>query len=78
MSQVNIITDQFTLDNFKNTSWIEMGKDYGPKDKQKIEKFFSTLGKCCCCSKLVVDCELEDKIRGFGDDPQAQDKYYPL
>ena len=33
---------------------------------------------CARCDKLIVDTQLEDKTRGFGDDSNNLDKYMPL
>jgi len=35
--------------------------------------------QCAKCKGMVIDCTLEDKIRGFGDDDAGNlDKYMPL
>lgn len=76
--KTNFIKEQFNKDNFVHTNWAEIGKKFDKAQENKCNKFLEDIIKCANCDRLVVDCQLEDKIRGFGDDDNSLDKYMPL
>ena len=52
-----------------------MAPDQHEKCKTFLKEFLACAGEGC--NQLVVNCDLEDKVRGFGE-KDSIDKYMPL
>ena len=78
MNDSKLISEQFEAFNYVNTNWCDFGMKYDEDSAKACRKFFVGLLSCAKCENLVVDCNLEDKLRGFGDDDDSKDKYLEL
>lgn len=65
--------------NFEYTSWRDMAKDEETGQvNPKFSKFLREMMICCSCDQMVINCQLEDKVNGLGEEDDKLQTYLPL
>ena len=70
---MSIIDELFT--DFSLTNWSDPNEKYRRGGKNSYLKALAT---CRNCEKLIVNCQLEDTVRGFDQNGNESKRYPPL
>ena len=74
--EINILQNMFKEDCFQNTTWHDLVKN--ANNNAAYAAYLKTILCCAGCNKIVVNCQLEDKLRGLSSDSKSIDKYFAL
>ena len=75
----SLIKQQFGTQSFNFSNFNAYGDQFKTEsDQNECKAFLRDIVECVGCGNMVVDCQLEDKIRGFDGDSKSLDKYFPL
>ena len=80
MNDAQFFKDLFSEESFVNTNWYDQLKSLKDSEQEQMTRHLKDMLCCASCDRMVIDCHLEDRIRGLGDDENSSslDKYMPL